>query len=96
MVQELFGAVKLFKLWELYRIVPKVEPTRQERINGAYGLRRAQLTNGLGQTFPGGSRQRVANAGARIGWILAAAGVAAVGWVVVQTLQSAIGPVNSN
>ena len=31
-----------------------------------------------------------------IGWILAAAGVAAVGWVVVQTLQSAIGPVNSN
>ena len=31
-----------------------------------------------------------------IGWILAAAGVAAVGWVVVQMLQSAIGSVNSN
>ena len=30
------------------------------------GLRRAQLTNGLGHTFPGGSRQKVANAGARI------------------------------
>ena len=29
-------------------------------------LRRAQLADGLGQTFPGGSRQRVSNAGARI------------------------------